>query len=194
MKEEQLRKAFRELLGKSGLVGVVIEGKVKAVDWDKRTYEVALDDGRVLPTVRLKSITDDSDAGICLKPKAGSVVLITAVGEETEQVVLKYNEVEAVELKMPDIELTMENGKLKIKANEVEFNGGNNDGMVKVMELTQKLNVLEQDLNTLKDVFSGWTAVSQDGGAALKTAAATWAGQSIQHTKQTDIENTKITH
>jgi hypothetical protein len=53
---------------------------------------------------------------------------------------------------------------------------------------------LEKDVNALKSVFSGWTPISQDGGAALKSAAGTWFGQQLTVTSKSDIENDKIKH
>jgi hypothetical protein len=60
-------------------------------------------------------------------------------------------------------------------------------------QLVQQINKIEQDLNSLKTVFKNWTPVSQDGGAALKAAATSWAAQQLQKTQNTDIANDKIT-
>jgi hypothetical protein len=52
---------------------------------------------------------------------------------------------------------------------------------------------VEKDLNSLKQVFlQDWVPVSQDGGAALKAAAATWAGRRLTETQKSDIENEKV--
>jgi phage baseplate assembly protein V len=42
-----------------------------------------------------------------------------------------------------------------------------------------ELQKLETDINDLKTVFSGWVTVPNDGGAALKTAAAAWYGSPV---------------
>lgn len=78
------------------------------------------------------------------------------------------------------------------KASEILFNGGLNDGLVKVNELVTKLNIIESDLNDLKQAFSTWVVVPSDGGAALKTITSTWYGNSIEETTKEDIENIKI--
>jgi hypothetical protein len=43
----------------------------------------------------------------------------------------------------------------------------------KLLALAEKV---DQELNDLKSVFSGWSPVPNDGGAALKVAVTTWAG------------------
>jgi len=85
--------------------------------------------------------------------------------------------------------------KILIDTTLLQFNGGENGGMVVVPNLVTKLNKLEDDLNNLKTVFkTTWIVAPMDGGAALKAAAATWAGQSFTDTKASDIEETAITH
>lgn len=84
--------------------------------------------------------------------------------------------------------------KILVNCNEVIFNGGELGGMVKVIELTAKLNKVESDLNTIKAAFETWVPVPGDGGTALKTAASIWAGQTITPTEKADIEDTTITH
>lgn len=74
----------------------------------------------------------------------------------------------------------------------IEWLGGENDGVPLVNPLLEKLNNLENDINTLKSAFSSWLVVPSDGGAALKAISATWAGQQLQPTQKQDIEHTKI--
>ena len=77
---------------------------------------------------------------------------------------------------------------------DVILNTGSNGGMVKVNSLVSKLNTVESDLNNLKTVLSTWVPVPNDGGAALKTAAASWAGQTLTPTQASDLENNKVKH
>ncbi len=74
----------------------------------------------------------------------------------------------------------------------IEWLGGENDGVPLVNPLLEKLNNLENDINTLKSAFSSWVVVPSDGGAALKAISATWAGQQLQPTQKQDIEHIKI--
>lgn len=78
-------------------------------------------------------------------------------------------------------------------ADDIIFNGGDLNGLVIIDDLTDRLNIIEKDINKLKDIFSkSWVPSPQDGGAALKTAAASWAGATLTETKRSDYENTKI--
>ena len=64
--------------------------------------------------------------------------------------------------------------------------------MVKVGELTERLNLIEKDINSLKQKLSGWTPTPNDGGAALKTALSSYFSESLQETQVTDIENERV--
>jgi hypothetical protein len=77
---------------------------------------------------------------------------------------------------------------------EVKLRGDAFGGIVKVGDLVDKLNAIEQDLNTLKTVFSTWVVVPMDGGAALKAAAATWYGDQLTPTVADDISNDNVKH
>jgi hypothetical protein len=78
------------------------------------------------------------------------------------------------------------------EVDSIEWLGGENDGVPLVNPLLEKLNNLEDDINTLKSAFSNWVVIPTDGGAALKVISATWAGQQLQPTQKQDIEHTKI--
>ena len=79
-------------------------------------------------------------------PKDGSVVAVVWVSKTTAVVVM-----------VAEVE-------------EIRLMGGQLGGLVKVEELVKKLNAVEKDLNSLKQVFTTWVTVPQDGGAALKAA------------------------
>lgn len=77
---------------------------------------------------------------------------------------------------------------------KIEIMGNANGGLVNVGPLVDKLNALESDNNELKTILQLWVPVANDGGAALKTASATWASSTLTPTVQADIENTNIEH
>ena len=77
---------------------------------------------------------------------------------------------------------------------KIEINGGKNGGLINIEDLVSHINTIEDDINNLKTAMSGWTPTPQDGGAALKGAVTSWAGQSITKTKKSDIEDDKIKH
>ncbi len=145
-----------------------------SVDWDNKTMDAkGTGDGVEYLDVILGFGYSD------IKPVIGSLCLIGIIdGQEVVTFLINAEEVELVET----------------KAEKIVFNGGKNAGLVKVKELTEKVNVLEKDLNLVKAIFAAWVPVPMDGGASLKSVIAQWAGQQIKVTQQTDIEDKIITH
>ena len=51
--------------------------------------------------------------------------------------------------------------------------------------ITKRLDEIEAAINSLKDTFTNWAPVSQDGGAALKTNLQTWLINSLSKNEPT---------
>ena len=118
--------------------------------------------------------TVDKDNGgmgaLCIYPKPGTTCLVGIVeGQETDAFLISANEVD-----------------------EIVLNGGTLGGLVKVGELTERLNLIEKDINSLKQKLSGWTPVPNDGGSALKTALSSYTSESLKETQVRDIENERV--
>lgn len=126
-----------------------------------------VDGSAIIEGVRLQV---EESAGIYCIPKIGSPVIVQMIND-TEGYVAMFSDIEYIGL--------------------LDDSYG---GLVKVGDLVAKLNVLESDLNTLKQAFTAWVVVANDGGAALKAASAAWAGQTITETQVADLENDKIKH
>jgi hypothetical protein len=167
----QIKTRLRNIVGTGSGISAVFTAQVTAVN--SNTCEVLVDDNTMLTDVRLLAVINSETSNMLVTPKVGSYVLITDLsgGKLNDLAVLQFSEIE-----------------------KITINGGELGGLVKIKELTEKLNALENDLNALKQVFSTWVPVTQDGGAALRTAATTWYGQSITVTTQQEIEDDKITH
>lgn len=117
--------------------------------------------------------------GIRVIPTVDSIVyLIFEDNSNTEAFIALYSEVD----------------KVLLDGENFQFNAGSNGGLVNIEDLVSKINTIEEDLNTLKNVFKSWTAVPQDGGLALKLGAASWAGQTLTNTTVEDLEDPKIKH
>ncbi|WP_215492787.1 hypothetical protein [Porphyromonas bobii] len=122
--------------------------------------------------MRLRASTEVDGAQLLMRPAVGAVVIMgTLTGDLDHLVVLSMD-----------------------RAEEVIINGGELGGLIKVQELTKKLNTLEREINDIKQVLSSWTPVPNDGGASLKAAVASWAGKRLTPSRREDYEDTKVTH
>jgi hypothetical protein len=105
---------------------------------------------------------------------------------------LEIHEVEKLLLKIGD-------STLEITTKTFTFNGGENDGFVKVKELTEKLNNLEIVLNNFISSYNSHKhtvfALPNPLLVPLPTAiTANLVTEKLIKTKQTELENTKIKH
>lgn len=171
---DKLAEVIKRVVAGSGQLAQMRFATCTSVDWDNRVMEA-------------KGVSDDLPyygvmlgfGFIDIKPKSGSLCLIGILeGKETYSFLINAEQVE-------DVELNIE---------QLNINGGDNAGLVKIAELVKRLNAIEKDLNTIKNVFKSWVPVPQDGGASLKTASSNWSGTTMIETKQEDVENDKITH
>lgn len=155
-----------------------ITGKAVNVDEDERTCDLEpIEEEATREGIRLQSAISGTN-GFVLIPKEGSFIVVSFFDSRTGFVSLT-SELEKI---IWDVELT-------------QINGGNNGGLINIEPLVDKINNLESDINDLKKVFlTTWTPVSQDGGAALKVAAAAWAASIFIETKKSELEDTNVIH
>lgn len=122
--------------------------KVTSVDGE--TCDVELE-GMKLTDVRLRAVMNGEDSKILVTPKIGSHVLVVDLsGNLSQLAVVGYSEVEKIEIDAND---------------KIIFNGGNNNGLIQIDKLTQKLNEL---VNT----FNGHTHPVPNGASSTPTTEA----------------------
>lgn len=133
-----------------------------------------------VPDVLLTPADEGADGKLVITPKVGSQVTVADLsgGELRQLAVVHWGEVE----------------KISLTADSIELNGGDNGGLVKIEALTDKINNIEKDINKLKQAFTTWVPVPQDGGSSLKSGVASWAAQQLVQTQVSDLEDDKITH
>ena len=175
MSDRAIIESINKMVGNHKLDQVTyVNATVKSVDESKRTCQCIAIDGHTEYdlTCKLMATIDD---GILIIPILNSTVKVI-FSQNVEPFVCQYSEIENITI----------DAKTKIK-----FNDGSFGGLVKVKELTDKINTLEKDLNTLKKVFGTWTPLAE---TVLKTSLTTWSGQQITVTKENEIQNKKIQH
>lgn len=165
---------------------ILFSAEVKSVNGDTCTLIIG---SLELTDVRLRAVVNSENDKIVVTPKAGSRVLAADMsgGSYRDLVVLSYSEIEKVEVAIEQTTCT-------IDKDGIVMNGGNKGGLVNIDDLVAHINTIEDDVNNLKKIFSGWSPVAQDGGAALKSATTTWAVQQITKTQKSDFEDTIIKH
>ena len=132
---DELRRALKDL-SPPPATPMISWGEAKSVDADAETCTVDVD-GLIYEDVPLSI----GQTGICIVPEENSLVLVCDIENTANIAILKCQEVK----------------KIKLRADLIEMNGGENSGLVLVEKLTEKLNKIEKDLNALKQVFSSWT-------------------------------------
>lgn len=160
---------------------------VKSVDDTVCTVDVG---GMELTDVRLRSVVNNDQGRILVTPKVGSTVLIGDLsnGACRDLAVLGFSEAEKAEVVIGDSSVTVESGK-------VELNGGQNDGLVKINALTDKLNAL---VDWCAGHTHGGVVTAVSGGSG--SPAVGTPGNTSAPTSQPDkfdkknYEDTKITH
>lgn len=197
-----LRNIIRQLAQPDGET-VALVCTVDEVDKTARTIDCTpINEGAPLLGVNLQA-NQEADYGFCLFPEKGSFVVVGFVADGAAGVVLLTEKIESAEIVIGDTSAVMDADGLRfdvgdisahLDKNAVAFNGGDLGGLVKVEALTKRLNTIENDINSLKNVFSSWVVAPQDGGAALKAAAAPWSGSQLTPTKRDDYENKKVKH
>lgn len=167
MNEYSKLKDYLSGIGGNGIA--ITQGIVKSVSGKLCEVEIG---NIVIPDVRLRASELDDDGEMLVTPKEGSAVIVGSLsGDLSQLVVLQVDHIDSIVI-----------------------NGGELGGLINIEQLTEKLNAIEDDINSLKAAITNWLPVAQDGGAALKTAVSTWAGQQLTRSEKSDYEDEKIKH
>lgn len=151
--------------------------------------DVERENAPTLLDVRLNAIDGDLQSFVTVYPEEGSKVIVGIIENlRTEAVVLRCSEVEKVNLKIGD-------QTLKIDKDGFVFNDGTLDGMIKIRELTEKINALVDAFNshthtlTPGSVVVVGSAATQNNAAPITVPAITSRTQAF---RQSDYENERI--
>lgn len=170
MSDRAIRDAINQIAG-THLTNKVhaVTANVLAIDLPSRTCTCQIVDGHVnntLPNVKLMASIDD---GFLIQPTLNSTVCLI-ISDFGEPYISQYSGIDKITLR-----------------------GGDLGGLTKVISLTQKLNILENKLNSLLLKFNfhthNVTAVGVPTGPNLSPESG-----SLTPTQQAEIENKNITH
>jgi hypothetical protein len=168
--EAKIIESIRKIAGISDLSTSLL-AYVVSVDESEMTCEVRPITGDAnYKDVRLMADADNTSTGMYFKPKVDSVVMISPQDEVTYFVSM-YSEVDEVWLRGVD------NGGVPITENIVE-----------------KLNNLENKVNTIITTFNSHTHAGVTVGAGVTGASATPIVGTLTPTVDAEIESTTVKH
>ncbi|WP_420581936.1 hypothetical protein [Reichenbachiella sp.] len=189
-KDSEIRALLWQLI-KSNMpifqTGQCYEAVVVSVDSDELTCEIRpadYEDEDFSITARFTSVVDDVDSYLVALPVVDSTVLVQAIKDNPDDVyVAKVREVSELRFKVGQTTGV-------ITGTGVVIDGGSLGGIPITSKVIERLNLIEQKINDLSQIFSGWTPASNDGGAALKGALSGWS--TLTESSDADIENDRI--
>jgi hypothetical protein len=127
-------------------------------------YCIPINDDADITEVRLMANIDN---GFLLVPEVDSIVVVSFLSDSSAYV------------------------SLVSKVSEIQLNGTNYDGLVKVQELTEKLNNLENLVNSLVVKYNAHTHIASSFGSPT-TVPPVLETTVLTPTIQTEIENTTV--
>lgn len=187
--------------------------RVTEIDVEAQTCTVETVDGKSEILSVIIQAYRGAKFGVFPLPKIGSVVTV-AYYDRNEAYIAKMGELDGLKLVYNDTDeakgITIdatgeklfiswpnseeeESTTIEVSELEIIFNGGNLLGLVKIEEMTARLNDLEALWNKLQMDFNSWVPVVQDGGLALKTQLlSSFLLELVPDSTVEDFENEKI--
>lgn len=182
----EIREIFEEFvnneLNKERFYSLI--GKAVNVDEDKRVCDFEpIDDLATREGVRLQSVISESK-GFVLIPKEGSNIVVSFFDSS-----------------LGFVSLTSELNKIIWDVDLTQINGGKNGGLINIQPLIDKINQLENALNSHIIIFNSHIHITTATVAATPTPgliAPTTPGDTTNTiapiTLKSDLEDTKFTH
>lgn len=121
-------------------------------------------------------------------PKEGSTALILyANGRVEKPIFVGFTEVD-------EINVSVGESSVKITDEQIEFNGGENKGMVLVEKLTERLNKLREEIEQIQTAISTHThPYVTAAGASATTSPPTYTKATVSRFDTSEYANDKIT-
>ena len=162
----------------------VYQGFVREINADL-TAEVEIDANITLSGVRLSVLRGDV-FGMLMTPRVGAACVVAQIERGTDYQMVHASQYDRVQVRTGNITLEMNNDGLFI-------NEGNNGGMVKVQELTERLNGLENQVNDILNTLQATVIpLAPSGAYPLVTDFGTLSP--LTPTQRAQIENTEANH
>lgn len=182
----------------------LIAATVDSVDEAKRTCSVTSVSSQSPVTIENVQLMASIDDGLLLIPAVDSTVFVlystfnkpfVSLFSEVKKVLLVAGDNNAsVQVDDNGLLLEIADTKVQISDGEIQFNDGSMGGLVKVIELVQKLNNLENLVNDLIAKYNAHTHIlTLSTGTGTAAPTTTTEPQTLTPTQRSDIENNNIT-
>lgn len=122
-------------------------GEVISVNETENSCNVERSEGVVYYNVRLNSIINEDEKGIVFIPKKGSKVLVERLGGSNELYVSLYSSLTKIKSNIGEFSLSITEDGIDLESKKITINGGDNGGLIKIEELTDKINALVDTFN-----------------------------------------------
>lgn len=164
---------------------------VDSVDTTRRTIDCTpLDEGAPLLDVNLQA-NQESKVGVVQFPRKGSMVIV-AMNTIGQAAVVLAEDVETIAINIAD------STTVDITEDGIVMNGGELGGMIKIQELTDKVNELVDKFNNHTHIVNAGIALSVETNTGTGTTTATGTTQAPSDKAPTlnksDYENEKVKH
>lgn len=166
-KEQQIKESLRKIVGAKQVP--LFTATVSSVSGNTCTVKVGTIE---LEKVRLTAAETDGNDTIIIEPAANSIVLVADLsgGDYRDLAVVQY-------------------GVIK----DIIIMGGANEGLVKVKELTSKINAVEQQCNTMLSILKSISVVLAPSGT-YPFAPLFASLNPLTQTNKSEIQNSKVKH
>lgn len=184
---------------------ILISANVDSVDESTRSCVVTTIGGAATVTIENVQLMASVDDGILIIPKVDSTVFV-CYSTFNLPFVCQFSAVDKVvfvagqnnvtlQIINTGVLLEINNTKLELTDGKTTFNDGQLGGLVKIAQLTTKLNNLENLVNDLVSKYNTHTHVlALSTGTGTAAATLTQETTVLTPTQQADIEDDKIVH
>lgn len=203
-----LKNIIRQLANEGSSASLLV-GTVMAVDTEARTVDVEpINEDAPILGVNLQA-NQEATVGVVLFPRKGSYVAVAMLSGYAAGVVVLTEDVESIEVNINDgtklvitedgMSLNVKDGiTLDINDSAAVFNGGDLGGMIKIKELTDKLNGLKDTVNDLINKYNAHvhitTATVGASGTPGVLQATTSIAQAAKPFNKSDYEDETVKH
>ena len=168
-------------------------GTASSFDSQTKTFTFTPNDETApVPNVLTLPITSTTFGSFTIQPAEGSMVAVAFFSattgilisaERAENIIIGANELIDIDVK-----------DLTIDATQITFNGGNLGGLIKILDLTAKLNDLVTDFNSLVGKYNSHTHSGVSTGGGISGTIVDSPADQADPFDKNDYENPDIIH